>query len=63
MSDKKNIAVVVKERPLIKREKEKSAVKQWRIDGDSIESLSPLIQNRYTFGDYMVYSTFFSLFT
>lgn len=48
---KSNIRVVVKARPLIKREKSARLSTQWRINDNTIECINPLLPNvRYTFG-------------
>lgn len=46
-----NIKVVIKSRPLIKREKDLKQVVNWRIDGNTIECTSALSPNTaFTFG-------------
>lgn len=57
---KDNFKVVVKSRPLIKRERDARLSSQWKISGDSIESINPLITQRYTFGEY--FGGIFALF-
>lgn len=45
-----NIKVVIKARPLIKRERDQKLPIYWKIQGDTIESTSPLYTNKYVFG-------------
>lgn len=54
-----NFKVVIKSRPLIKRERDARLTSQWKIVGDTIEGLNPLCSQRYTFGEYFCcyYST------
>lgn len=52
LSAKDNFKVVVKSRPLIKRERDLRQTSQWKINGDSIECINPQINQRYTFGKY-----------
>lgn len=52
MSSKENIKVVIKARPLIKREIDQKLSPLWRIVGDTIECTSPLYNNKYVFGKY-----------
>lgn len=47
-----NFKVVIKSRPLIKREREARQTSQWKIVGDTIEGSNPLCQQRYTFGEF-----------
>lgn len=45
-----NIKVVIKARPLIKRERDQKLQIIWCIKGDTIECTSPLYSNKYVFG-------------
>lgn len=61
MTTNENIKVVIKVRPFIKRERDAKLVKQWRIQGDTIECTSPLYAyNKYIFGEtfYFLLSIF-----
>lgn len=51
MTTNDNIKVVIKARPLIKRERDAKLVKQWRIQSESIECTNLLYSNyKYIFG-------------
>lgn len=61
LNAKDNFKVVVKSRPLIKREKDARLTSQWKINGNSIESINPLVvTQRYTFGKFFFGCSFFS---
>lgn len=49
-----NFKVVIKSRPLIKRERDARQTSQWKIVGDTIEGLNPLCVQRYTFGEFLL---------
>lgn len=51
MATNENIKVVIKARPLIKREREQKLQPLWRIQGETIECISPLYNNKYSFGE------------
>lgn len=61
LNAKDNFKVVIKSRPLIKRERDMRLPSQWKIDGDSIECNNPLLTQRYTFGKYLIYFVNFFL--
>lgn len=52
MAGNDNIKVIIKVRPLIKRERDAKLSSQWRIQGDTIECINPLnAANRFVFGN------------
>lgn len=56
---KSKIQVVIKSRPLIKREKDARQTSQWKINGDSIECISAQVNfARYTFGELLFFFFF-----
>lgn len=55
MSGNDNIKVIVKLRPLIKRENDAKLTKQWLVNGNTIECNNPLAtNNRFLFGMFFV---------
>lgn len=51
MAGNDNIKVVIKVRPLIKRERDAKQTSQWRVNGDSIECTYPMSSGyRFVFG-------------
>lgn len=50
MANTDNIKVVIKVRPLIKREKDKMLSSQWSVQDNTLESTNPLVTARFQFG-------------
>lgn len=51
MAGNDNIKVIIKVRPLIKRERDAKQTSQWRVIGDCIECINPINPGyRFVFG-------------